>query len=87
MGILAFIVFGFIVGLVARAIMPGSQKMGLLMTALLGIIGSFLGGTIGNLIAGREVFALQSAGFIGSVIGALAVMLLVGLVGRRRAVV
>lgn len=87
MGILAFIVFGFIVGLIARAVMPGSQKMGLLMTTLLGVVGSFVGGTIGNLIAGYDAFRLASAGFIGSVLGALAVMLIVGLVGRRRAVV
>lgn len=87
MGILAFVVFGFIVGLVARAVMPGSQKMGLLMTALLGIVGSFLGGTIGNLIAGHSAFHLASAGFIGSVLGALAVMLIMGLVSRRRALV
>ena len=87
MGILAFIVFGFIVGLVARAVMPGSQKMGLLMTSVLGIVGSFLGGTIGNLIAGYDAFHMASAGFIGSVLGALAVMLILGLVSRRGRVV
>lgn len=86
MGILAFIVFGFIVGLIARAIMPGRQRMGLLMTALLGVVGSFVGGTLGNLIAGHQAFHMASAGFIGSVLGALAVMLVLGLVGRRRAI-
>ena len=42
MGILATIVVGFIVGLIARAIMPGDQKLGLIMTTLLGIAGSLL---------------------------------------------
>ena len=84
MGILAFIVFGFIVGLIARALMPGPQKMGLVWTTLLGVIGSFIGGTIGNLISGAEVFRLAPAGFIGSVLGALALMLVLGFVGRRR---
>jgi uncharacterized membrane protein YeaQ/YmgE (transglycosylase-associated protein family) len=46
MGILMFIVFGFVIGLLARAILPGSQKMGFLMTAGLGIAGSFIGGFI-----------------------------------------
>ena len=43
MAILVFIVFGFIVGLVARAIMPGRQKMGFLMTTIVGILGSIIG--------------------------------------------
>jgi uncharacterized membrane protein YeaQ/YmgE (transglycosylase-associated protein family) len=85
MGILLFIVFGFFVGLIARALMPGRQAMGIGMTTILGIVGSFVGGLLGNLIAGRQVFDLTSAGFIGSLVGALLVLLAIGpLVSRRR---
>jgi uncharacterized membrane protein YeaQ/YmgE (transglycosylase-associated protein family) len=85
MGLLAFILFGLVVGLIARAIMPGRQSMGLLATALVGMAGSFLGGLLGNLISGaRPLFALHSAGIIGSILGALLVLFLVGLGGRRR---
>jgi uncharacterized membrane protein YeaQ/YmgE (transglycosylase-associated protein family) len=86
MGLLAFIVFGLVVGLVARAIMPGRQSMGLVATALLGMAGSFVGGLIGSLIHGGGLFVLRSSGIVGSVLGALAVMALVGVSGRRRAV-
>ena len=52
--IVSWIVFGFLVGLIARAIYPGSQPMGLLMTTVLGVVGSFVGGTIANLVALRR---------------------------------
>ena len=51
MGLILFLVFGLIVGFIARAIMPGTQKMGMLATMLLGVVGSFVGGFIGALIA------------------------------------
>lgn len=87
MSILAFILFGLVVGLIARALMPGRQGMGLVATVLLGIVGSFVGGLVGSLIYGGRVFELHAAGIIGSVLGALAVMFLVGMGGRRRALV
>jgi len=87
MSILAFIVLGLIAGFIARAIMPGRQAMGLLATALLGMVGSILGGFIGSLISGDRVFDLHAAGLIGSIIGALIVLLLTGAGRRRRAIV
>jgi uncharacterized membrane protein YeaQ/YmgE (transglycosylase-associated protein family) len=84
MGLLAFILFGLIVGLVARAIMPGRQSMGLVATTLIGIAGSFVGGLIGSLFYGGSVFELHTAGIIGSILGALLVMFIVGYVGSRR---
>jgi uncharacterized membrane protein YeaQ/YmgE (transglycosylase-associated protein family) len=84
MGLLAFIVFGLVIGLIARALMPGRQSMGLVATALLGMAGSFVGGLIGSLIYGGRMFELHSAGIIGSVVGALLVMFLVGMGGSRR---
>lgn len=76
MSLVAFLLFGLIVGFIARAIMPGSQSMGCLGTALLGCGGSFVGGLLGNLIAGRGLFALNSSGLIASVVGALIMLFL-----------
>jgi len=87
MGLLAFVVFGLIVGLIARAVMPGKQGMGLIATTLLGIAGSFVGGLVGSLIYGGRVFELHTAGIIGSILGACLVMFLAGMGGRRRALV
>lgn len=87
MGLLAFILFGLVVGLIARAVMPGRQSMGLIATALLGMAGSFVGGLVGSLIYGGPLFAFHTAGIIGSLLGALLVMFLVGIGGRHRATV
>lgn len=84
MGILAWIVFGLVVGVVARALMPGDQRMGLVKTTLLGVAGSFVGGALSHLLLHRPHFGgLDSAGFIGSVIGALVLMFAVRLLSRR----
>jgi uncharacterized membrane protein YeaQ/YmgE (transglycosylase-associated protein family) len=72
--IFAWLLFGFIVGAIARAIMPGPQPMSLFGTAALGIVGSFVGGLIGNVLFGVPVFAFHAAGLLGSVVGALVVM-------------
>ena len=76
MAILGWIVFGLVVGIIARFIMPGRQSMGLIMTSLLGVAGSFLGGYLGTLIHGGPMDISQPSGWIGSIIGAL--ILLVG---------
>ena len=86
MSILMFILFGLIVGFLARAIMPGRQSMGFIATALVGIVGSFVGGIVGNLISGTPMLDLHASGFIGSILGALAVLAIMGYVGRRRTV-
>jgi uncharacterized membrane protein YeaQ/YmgE (transglycosylase-associated protein family) len=87
MAILMFIVFGLIVGLLARAVMPGRQSMSLLMTAVLGIVGSFVGGFLVSLITDNRVTDLNTAGIIGSIVGALLVLFLVGRFGSRRATI
>jgi uncharacterized membrane protein YeaQ/YmgE (transglycosylase-associated protein family) len=84
MGLIAFILFGFVVGLIARAVMPGRQSMGLIATTLLGMAGSFVGGLVGSLVHRDVPFELRPAGIIGSILGALLVMLLVGLGGRHQ---
>jgi len=85
MSLIAFIVFGFIVGLVARALMPGRQGLGIVATTLVGVAGSFVGGLIGSLFYGGSIFELHTSGIIGSVVGALLVMFLMGYSGRRSA--
>lgn len=76
MGIVWMILVGFVVGLVARAVMPGTQSLGLVLTAVLGVAGSFLAGFIGQAVGWYQ--AGQGAGFIGSVLGALLVLFVYG---------
>ena len=85
MSILTFILLGIVAGFLARALMPGRQSMGFVATALLGMAGSFIGGFIGSLVSGERLLDLHASGIIGSVIGALLVLLLVGAAGRRGA--
>jgi uncharacterized membrane protein YeaQ/YmgE (transglycosylase-associated protein family) len=85
MGIIAFIVIGLIAGLIARAILPGRQSMGLFATTLLGMVGSLVGGLVGSLfVRDGRLFDLHPSGLIMSVIGSIVVLLLVGATGRRR---
>lgn len=63
---------GFVVGLIARAILPGTQSIGLILTAVLGIVGSYVAGFIGQALGWYH--AGQGAGFIGSVLGAMLVL-------------
>ena len=66
---------GLVVGLVARAILPGTQSLGLILTAVLGIAGSFAAGFLGQAIGFYQ--AGQGAGFIGSVVGAIILLFVV----------
>jgi uncharacterized membrane protein YeaQ/YmgE (transglycosylase-associated protein family) len=85
MGIIIWIVVGLVAGLIARALVPGPQSMGLVATALLGLAGSLIGGFIGYLISGgRDVNAFHAAGLIGSVLGAIALLLIQQMVSGRR---
>jgi uncharacterized membrane protein YeaQ/YmgE (transglycosylase-associated protein family) len=82
--ILGWIVFGLIAGFIARAIVPGKDDIGVLRTILLGVAGSVLGGLIfGLLTVGIRGF--QPAGWIGSIIGAVIVLVIYNRVtGRKR---
>lgn len=72
MGIIVTIVVGFIVGLIARAVMPGTQKLGFILTTLLGIGGSLVAGYGGAALGLYP--AGSSAGWIASVIGAVVLL-------------
>ena len=82
MSIIWAVIIGFIVGLVAKFLMPGRDPGGFIVTALLGIVGAvvatFLGQAMGIYAAG------QSAGFIGAVIGAIIVLFIYNLIVRGR---
>jgi uncharacterized membrane protein YeaQ/YmgE (transglycosylase-associated protein family) len=84
--ILGWIVFGLIAGFIARAIVPGKDDIGLLRTVLLGVVGSVVGGLVfGLLTVGIRGF--EPTGWIGSVIGAVIVLLIYNRVtGRKRRV-
>jgi uncharacterized membrane protein YeaQ/YmgE (transglycosylase-associated protein family) len=75
MGFIGTIVVGLIVGAIARFVMPGEQKMGWIMTILLGIAGSLLAGFLGQALGLYR--ADQPAGWIGSVVGALILLFVV----------
>lgn len=84
MGLCGWIAFGFFAGLIARAITPGTQRMGFIATTLLGIAGSFAGGIIASLIRGRSIWVLYPAGFIGAVIGAVVLLILGSALSKKR---
>jgi len=65
-------IFGLIIGLVARAVMPGHQHMGLIMTMILGLIGAWLGGLIGRMTGMYKEG--HPAGFFMALIGAILVL-------------
>ncbi len=85
MGIISWIVFGFIIGLIARAVVPGKQSMGFIMTTLLGVGGSLVGGFVASAISGRSVGEIHGAGIVGSLIGAVLLLVIAGAaMGSRR---
>jgi uncharacterized membrane protein YeaQ/YmgE (transglycosylase-associated protein family) len=84
MGIIAWIVFGFVIGLIARAIVPGRQGMGFVMTALLGIAGSIVGGLVASALAGGPATGFQTSGFVGSLVGAIVLLVVAGMVTGPR---
>ncbi|MFH8251958.1 GlsB/YeaQ/YmgE family stress response membrane protein [Microbacterium sp. B2969] len=84
--IIGLIVVGLIAGLIARAVIPGRQSIGILLTIVLGIVGSFVGGFLGFVIFGHDPNGgfLQPSGIIGSIIGAIIVLGIYVAVTRRR---
>lgn len=69
-------VVGFIVGLIARAILPGTQSLGIILTTVLGIVGALVAGFLGQALGWYA--AGQPAGFIASIVGAILVLFVVG---------
>ena len=88
--IIVLLIVGFIVGGIARLLMPGRDPIGVFGTIVLGVIGSFVGGFLQNLIEYHtvSVHSFHPVGLIGSIIGAFVLLLLLRLTGlepgRRR---
>jgi uncharacterized membrane protein YeaQ/YmgE (transglycosylase-associated protein family) len=88
--IIVLLIVGFIVGGIARLLMPGRDPIGVFGTIVLGIVGSFVGGFLQNLVQYHtaSVHSFHPVGIIGSIIGAWVLLLLLRLTGlesgRRR---
>jgi uncharacterized membrane protein YeaQ/YmgE (transglycosylase-associated protein family) len=89
---LGFIVWLFIIGIVAgflaRLLVPGRDPMGFWATVVLGVLGSFAGGILGWALFGkdRSSGAIQTSGILGSIIGAVILLLLYRAIFRRRGI-
>ena len=81
LSLIGTIVVGLVVGLIARALKPGDDSMGLIMTIILGIAGSLLAGYIGRALGWYQPG--QAAGWIASIIGAIVLLLIYHLIRRR----
>jgi uncharacterized membrane protein YeaQ/YmgE (transglycosylase-associated protein family) len=87
MGILAWIVLGLIAGAIAKAIMPGRDPGGFIVTALIGIVGAVVGGFLGNLIFGiGGVSGIDIRSILISVVGALVLLWVYRMATRRSTV-
>jgi uncharacterized membrane protein YeaQ/YmgE (transglycosylase-associated protein family) len=82
MGILGMLLMGLIVGALAKFIMPGKDPGGILLTMLLGIVGSVLGGWLGRALGFYQ--AGESTGWIMSILGAIVVLAIYRMVAKRR---
>ncbi len=83
MNVVWWLLIGLVAGLIARAVVPGRDSMGLLGTLLLGLIGSLIGGFIGNLLAGGDG-DFSPTGLIGSILGAIVALLVWRAINRGR---
>lgn len=83
MGFIGFLIVGLIAGFLARLVVPGKDDFGILGTLVLGIIGSFVGGTLASLIQDGPA-SFGAAGIIGSIIGAIIALLVYNAVTGRK---
>ncbi|HUY49056.1 MAG TPA: GlsB/YeaQ/YmgE family stress response membrane protein [Streptosporangiaceae bacterium] len=84
--IIILVIVGLIAGAVARLLVPGRDPIGLLGTIILGVVGSFLGGFILNLIEYHSlaVHQLRATGILGSILGAVVLLIILRLSGLER---
>jgi len=84
MGFFAFLILGLIAGAIAKAILPGRQGGGWIITLILGVVGAFLGGWLGGLLFNaplQEFFSLQT--WLLAIGGSIIVLLIYGMVTKR----
>jgi uncharacterized membrane protein YeaQ/YmgE (transglycosylase-associated protein family) len=84
--IIAMVIIGIIAGYLGRLLVPGPDPMSFVATAVLGIAGSFVGGFLGYVLFDKDIGdgALQPSGIVGSILGAVALLLLFNMAGRGR---
>jgi uncharacterized membrane protein YeaQ/YmgE (transglycosylase-associated protein family) len=73
--IIGFLVFGLVVGAVARLIKPGKQNLSIVMTLILGVVGSLIGGLVASFFGTGDIFELN---ILGAIIAIIAAVLLIG---------
>jgi uncharacterized membrane protein YeaQ/YmgE (transglycosylase-associated protein family) len=83
MSIVWTVLIGFVAGLIARAIKPGDDSMGIIMTTVVGVLGALAATYIGQALGWYT--AGQGAGFIASVVGAIVLLIIWGLVAKKKA--
>lgn len=83
MGILSWILFGLVIGIIAKLLMPGRDPGGFIITILLGIAGALLGGFVGRTMGFYG--PSESAGWLMSILGAIILLVLYRMLVRRRA--
>ncbi|MBL7501926.1 GlsB/YeaQ/YmgE family stress response membrane protein [Frankia nepalensis] len=83
--IVSWIVLGLVAGALARLLVPGPDPMSILSTVLLGVAGSFVGGFLGYALFDKDLGegALQPSGIVGSILGAIVLVLLRRVFTRR----
>ncbi len=85
MGILAWIIFGLLAGIVAKLVMPGEDPGGIFITILLGVAGALVGGFIGSLLGFGGISGFNLGSFLIAVLGAILLLLIYrSMRGRRR---
>lgn len=86
--VIGLVIVGLIAGFVARALVPGDDSMGIGATIALGIVGSFVGGFLADVLfrSDAEDRGLSPAGIIGSIVGAIVVLLIYNAMTDRRAI-
>ena len=85
MGIVSWLLFGLLAGLVARAVTPGRHSIGCLPTLAVGLVGALVGGLIGDVVLGHKVhFGWDLGPFLLAVLGAVVLLLALEKLGGRR---
>lgn len=83
MGVLGWVLFGLVVGALAKLVMPGRDPGGIIVTILLGIVGALVGGFLGRALGLYQPG--EPAGFVGAFVGAILLLLIYRMaIGRRR---
>lgn len=83
LSLIGTLIVGFIVGLIARAVKPGDDKLSLIWTIVLGVAGSFIARYVGVALGWYQPG--QAAGWIASVVGAVVLLFVYGFISRKRA--